>query len=105
MKLPSRLADGGVALLLGRKVDPGADPHQVKGIAYRGHLEFIAEEMEGGLKAHLRALEELPVAKEAPSGAVRRHRPAGWLQFGIVVVRQVRISRDVEITPKGFGHQ
>lgn len=61
MKLPPRLADGGVALLLGRDVEPGTDPHQVKGVAYRGHLDFIGSEMPGGLKAHREALEALPM--------------------------------------------
>lgn len=61
MKLPPRLADGGVALLLGRDVEPGTDPHKVKGIAYRGHVEFIGSEMPGGLKAHRESLEALPM--------------------------------------------
>ena len=65
MKLPPQLQDGGVALLLGRDTAPGDDPHQIKGLAYRGHLDFVAEEIEGGLKGHLQAIDKLPMTHVA----------------------------------------
>jgi hypothetical protein len=63
MQLPPQLADGGVARLLGRRTEPGSDQHMVKGLAYRGHLEFVQNEIEGGLQAHQQALADLPMLR------------------------------------------
>jgi len=37
---------------------PGASPFHVKGLAYRGHLEFVAEHVPGGVAAQNAAFEE-----------------------------------------------
>lgn len=52
-------ADSGRAALLEAAFVPGEAPFRIKGNAYRGHIEFVAQHVPGGLKAHNEALTKL----------------------------------------------
>jgi len=60
MQLPSRLNDGGVSLLLSHDLAPGASEVRVKGVASRGHMDFVAAEVPGGTAEQTRVLAALP---------------------------------------------
>ena len=38
-------------------IEPGASPFKIKGMAYRGHLDYVARKIDGGLEAFAGATE------------------------------------------------
>jgi hypothetical protein len=51
--------DGGVAALLSLPFPVGEAPFRIKGNAYRGHLDFVDQELPGGRKAQAEAFRAL----------------------------------------------
>jgi hypothetical protein len=54
------LSDGGVALLEALPFAPGSSPFRVKGTAFRGHLDFVARKVPGGVDDMLARMQARP---------------------------------------------
>ena len=58
-QIPGMPADGGAKALLELPFAPGDSPFRVKGNAYKGHLKYVEDRIEGGFETHQAALRNL----------------------------------------------
>lgn len=89
--------DGGAADLLRAPFEPGEAPFRVKGNAYRGHMQFVADEIPGGHAAQRAALMKLD-PRRGPVWAdflEQRFLTSGWYDTYPLAVAGIACARIV----------